>query len=226
MALTVALSEEVRPILDALALSPDALFVTDRNNRIVLWNKAVEHLLGYSSDEVAGYSCCSVLLGSDRFGNRYCSAPCPVIQIASRGESVRRFELTFTTKSKQLIDAEIQILTIPAPAPHRFLLSHIIRRVDGRHHQPPMAPHEAADAPTTTTHAKAAESTDVRAHRLTRREIEVLGMLASGLHVADIGERLGIALLTARNHVQNILEKLEVHSKSEAVAFAFRQKLL
>ena len=32
--------------------------------------------------------------------------------------------------------------------------------------------------------------------------------------------------MTARNHIQNILDKLEVHSKAEAVAFAFQKHLL
>ena len=66
----------------------------------------------------------------------------------------------------------------------------------------------------------------MRAKRLTRREIEVLGILANGFNINEIGKRLSISALTARNHVQNILDKLEVHSKSEAVAFAFRQKVI
>ena len=226
MTLTIAVPEEARQVLDALERSPDALFVTDRNNRIVLWNKALERLFGYAPDEVAGYSCCSVLLGEDRFGNRYCVSPCAVVQMANRGEAIRRFELTFQAKSKQLVDAEVQILTLAVPPPQRFLLVHIVHRIDGRHHHPPSAHlHEIGDH-MPPGDAPAAGETDVRARKLTRREIEVLGMLATGIHVHDIGDRLGISPLTARNHVQNILEKLEVHSKTEAVAFAFRQSLL
>ena len=58
------------------------------------------------------------------------------------------------------------------------------------------------------------------------REVEVLGMLAAGRTTPEIAERLHIAPLTVRNHIQNILEKLEVHSKSEAIAFAFQKRLL
>jgi DNA-binding CsgD family transcriptional regulator len=56
--------------------------------------------------------------------------------------------------------------------------------------------------------------------------VEVLGMLAAGRTTPEIAERLHIAPLTARNHIQNILEKLEVHSKSEAIAFAFQKHVL
>lgn len=51
-------------------------------------------------------------------------------------------------------------------------------------------------------------------------------MLAAGHTTPEIASRLSISTLTARNHIQNILEKLEVHSKAEAVAFAFQKRLL
>jgi DNA-binding NarL/FixJ family response regulator len=72
----------------------------------------------------------------------------------------------------------------------------------------------------------ARESIDVRARKLTSREVEVLGMLAAGRTTPEIAERLHISQLTARSHIQNILEKLEVHSKVEAVAFAFQKNLI
>jgi two-component system nitrate/nitrite response regulator NarL len=56
--------------------------------------------------------------------------------------------------------------------------------------------------------------------------VEVLGMLAAGRTTPEIAERLHISQLTARSHIQNILEKLEVHSKAEAVAFAFQKNLI
>ncbi len=69
-------------------------------------------------------------------------------------------------------------------------------------------------------------SPDARARSLTEREVEVLAMLAAGQPTAEIASRLRISNLTARNHIQNILDKLEVHSKAEAVAFAFQKRLL
>ncbi|HEY6057022.1 MAG TPA: response regulator transcription factor [Candidatus Limnocylindrales bacterium] len=61
---------------------------------------------------------------------------------------------------------------------------------------------------------------------LTPRELEVLRALTEGLSTPEICERLYIAPNTLRTHVQNIMGKLRVHSKLEAVAFALRHKLV
>lgn len=61
---------------------------------------------------------------------------------------------------------------------------------------------------------------------LTPRELEVLKALTDGLSTPEICERLFIAPNTLRTHVQNIMGKLRVHSKLEAVAFALRHRLV
>lgn len=58
--------------------------------------------------------------------------------------------------------------------------------------------------------------------RLTRRELEILQLLARGLNNDVISRQLYISPTTTRNHIQNILGKLGVHSKLEAVAYAVR----
>ncbi len=58
--------------------------------------------------------------------------------------------------------------------------------------------------------------------RLTRRELEILQLLARGLNNDVISKQLYISPTTTRNHIQNILGKLGVHSKLEAVAYAVR----
>ncbi len=62
--------------------------------------------------------------------------------------------------------------------------------------------------------------------QLTPRELEVLAALAEGLSSPEICDRLFIAQNTLRTHVQNIMNKLRVHSKLEAVAFALRHELV
>ncbi|SHN09528.1 response regulator transcription factor [Actinacidiphila paucisporea] len=61
---------------------------------------------------------------------------------------------------------------------------------------------------------------------LTPRERETLGLLGEGLGTPEISRRLGVALNTARNHVQRVLEKLGARSQLEAVAVARREGLL
>jgi DNA-binding NarL/FixJ family response regulator len=61
---------------------------------------------------------------------------------------------------------------------------------------------------------------------LTSRETEVLRLLADGLSNQAIADQLGIRLATVRNHVQSVIEKLEAHSKLEAVSTALRLGLI
>jgi len=71
-----------------------------------------------------------------------------------------------------------------------------------------------------------AEASAPDAPKLTARELEVLRHVASGATNRDISARLGISENTVKNHVRNILEKLRLHSRMEAVLFAMRTNLL
>ena len=64
------------------------------------------------------------------------------------------------------------------------------------------------------------------APRLTERELEVLRLVARGMNNRDIARQLFISENTVKNHIRNILEKLQLHSRMEAVVYAVREKLL
>ncbi len=53
---------------------------------------------------------------------------------------------------------------------------------------------------------------------MSRRELEVLRLLAEGLSNQEIGERLFLALDTIKGHNRRIFEKLEVKRRTEAIA--------
>src|SRR5918996_1026754 len=61
-----------------------------------------------------------------------------------------------------------------------------------------------------------------RVERLTPRELEILQRIAAGENSAEISEGLGMSRHTLRTHVQNVLTKLGVHSKTDAVVAAIR----
>jgi DNA-binding NarL/FixJ family response regulator len=65
----------------------------------------------------------------------------------------------------------------------------------------------------------------VRIGTLSGREREVLGLLASGWSNRRIAQERFLSLHTVRTHVQSILVKLGVHSKLEAVAFAYQHAM-
>ena len=62
--------------------------------------------------------------------------------------------------------------------------------------------------------------------RLTDRELEVLRLVATGMNNREIAKQLVISENTVKNHVRNILEKLQLHSRMEAVMYAVKEKLL
>jgi DNA-binding NarL/FixJ family response regulator len=62
--------------------------------------------------------------------------------------------------------------------------------------------------------------------KLTDREMEVLKLVARGMNNRDIARELFISENTVKNHVRNILEKLQIHSRMEAVMIALRDKLI
>jgi DNA-binding NarL/FixJ family response regulator len=78
----------------------------------------------------------------------------------------------------------------------------------------------------TTLAKRAEEKSQYPAPALTSRELEVLKLVAKGQSNREIGEDLFISENTVKNHVRNILEKLHLHSRMEAVIYAVRERLL
>ena len=73
---------------------------------------------------------------------------------------------------------------------------------------------------------KAEERQQYPAPALTGRELEVLKLVAKGMSNREIADQLYISENTVKNHVRNILEKLHLHSRMEAVIYAVKERLL
>jgi two-component system NarL family response regulator len=70
------------------------------------------------------------------------------------------------------------------------------------------------------------QAANPHAPKLTKREVEVLKLVARGMANRDIGQKLYITENTVKNHVRNILEKLQLHTRMEAAMYAVRQNLI
>ncbi|MEN8041644.1 MAG: response regulator transcription factor [Actinomycetota bacterium] len=70
------------------------------------------------------------------------------------------------------------------------------------------------------------ELLSTRKPTLTGRELEVLGLVADGKTSRQIGDLLYISENTVKNHIRNILDKLGLHSRNEAVLYAIRENLI
>src|SRR5262249_37295516 len=63
-------------------------------------------------------------------------------------------------------------------------------------------------------------------HELTRQELEILRLLAEGCTNEAIGARLFLSAETVRTHVRRLMAKLNVHTRTAAVATALRERLI
>ena len=62
--------------------------------------------------------------------------------------------------------------------------------------------------------------------KLTARELEIITAIADGLSNKEIAQRLCIEPQTVKNHIHNILDKLQLHTRLEAVHYAQQRNLL
>lgn len=197
-------------LLDALSRAADGVFVTDAEGRVVFWNAAAEAIWGYRAGDVLGRPCRDLFRGPDADGGANGAAGW------AGGDRVPAFDVQARTKAGLVIWLNVSVLVMGKDAALRL---HLVRDVTS-----------AKEHLAFTHKGLAAASHDggapPSAGALTRREREVLGLMGAGLNTASMAERLHLSRATVRNHVQNILLKLGVHSRLEAVAHGLRHRLL
>src|SRR5581483_2365162 len=75
-------------------------------------------------------------------------------------------------------------------------------------------------------HVKGARTTETDYERLSDREREVLKLLADGLALKEIAERLVLSVKTVDVHKTNMMRKLDLHDRSEVIKYAIARKLI
>jgi DNA-binding CsgD family transcriptional regulator len=176
-------------------LSGAALIGFDSDLRVRVWNDAAEKLTGIDAAEVVGRSCWDVVGGRAEDGSLFCGPDCPLARTARHGGAVPCDRLVL-----QAVDgprtALVSTVTVNGEQP---LFVHVIC--------------ESAALPPQR------QSLNGHPH-LTRREYQVLELLARGIPAKVIAPRLGISVATVRNHIRSILAKLHAQSQLQALASA------
>ncbi len=227
----------VADMLEQLAHTGDGVFAVDRQHRIILWNRAAESLLGYSAQEVLGKPCEDVIQGRDCNGLLSCSKQC------ARFEEAKKLHWLphqiFHARGKDGKEVWIDVTTLSVLSERRKLstLVHIFRNAGGagagndntkspwRTEQLPKPVSELAYQPGPGS-PKNEDEGNREIASLTKSELSILRYLTEGISTTAISARLFISPTTVRNHVQNILRKLQVHSRLEAIALTFHKRLL
>jgi PAS domain S-box len=200
-----------------LARAGDGAFAVGPNGRVAVWNRAAERILGWSAKDVLGRPCCEVLAGGDGRGNSICYQGCDVTGQVRLGEPVEHFEMKTRTKAGQTVWLDVSILEAPVTNGNRPTTVHLFRDIT--------ATKKLLEIVQERT-APAAQSNGNGTSGLTKREIEILQLMAAGANTKVLAERLNVSPATVRNHAQNIFAKLDVHSRLEAVAWANQHRLV
>lgn len=207
--------EELRALVSRFDTG-DGLAVIGPDRRIVVWNQAAEHITGRAASETEGKVCCDIFGGRDPNGNRVCFPSCHVLAAAQHGETPSHLDLLVEGAEGQAIWLDMSTVILRSDGNSLRGVMHIFRDVTER---------RLMEGHLKRTLGEKWQRSQVGAARiaaLTAREREVLRLFASGLSTQAIGRSLSISRATVRNHSQNILGKLGVHSMRAAIAATFR----
>jgi len=186
----------------------DPTFAVNRQGLVVFWNDAAEEVFGYSDSDALGKQCWELLCGHDVNGNRYCFKRCPLIEMAFLHEPVHTFHSSFETATHQQKDFSVSCLAV-YDEPGNEMLLHIC------HPEQEIFDHK--DQP---------DHVEIQPEELSKRETEILALLAANVKTSEIASRLEISIRTVRTHIQHILLKLQVHKRRDAVSMGKRLGLI
>jgi PAS domain S-box-containing protein len=217
-------------IFELLSNTPDGVFAVDREQRIVLWNNAAQALLGFTAQEALGRFCYEVIGGLDQSGCLVCQKGCFAITSTLKREFTPTRDIWVRSKEGREVWLSVSTIMVPSRWRDLSVLVHLFRDVSRQKE----IEHVMEQLLSRVTKLSLSQGTDLPKSRpssrpvmdLTRREREVLRLLASGASTSTIAETLSISLFTVRNHIHNILAKLGVHNRLEAVTVALRKGLV
>lgn len=218
-------------LIDSLSRTEDGAFIIDEGSRIVFWNRAAKAILGFTSSEAHGRLCYEILGGRDEQGRTLCHRFCRIAALAERGHALPNTDVychTLSGDGRWLNVTTFSYLDRDTAENRRIV--HLFRDVTKKKEQEHFVASvlEASELLRSNNGFQigSAAAAVPQNGDLTAREQEVLELLALGLDTAGISRRLVISPATLRNHVQNILGKLGVHSRLEAVAHAYQLGLI
>ena len=220
--------EDSLPSVLAQLRTADGLFVTDLRQRIVWWSESAEKILGYTAEQAIGKFCYQLVAGGSFQGHPVCRRNCPVVVSARRGRPLADYDVATHTSSGQRVWTNTSVILLRQSAGAQPLILHLFRRVrrSARGSSPSLTPGPLSLLPARDSSAGAYTGETASARPLSRRELEVVRLLANGLTTAEIAEALSVSYFTARNHIVNIQRKLGTRNRLEILLCASRHGLV
>lgn len=211
-------------------ITHDGLCVVDSHQRITYWSSNAERILGRKAEEVLGKPCHEVVSGMAPQNYRFCRRNCPVMAKARRGRPTPDYDILCTLPDGDVKWLNMSIV-IPKARRNALRVIHLFRDVSGHRHTEEFA-RKASEAlrdllDEGSGHVKERAQNDATPlPLLSRRETQVLRLLASGMTTEKVASTLSIQTVTARNYINRVLAKLGVQNRLQAVVFASEHKLI
>jgi PAS domain S-box-containing protein len=218
----------LREIIQFVEGASDPAFAVDGLGNIATWNRGASEIFGISPAEVIGKACREVVRGTDGCG-MVCSRDCVVRQAANRHQLIHNFDLQIETpQGRKWFSLSLVIVDVAASR-YPYII-HILRFIDVSKRLE-MTIRDFIQSKTNISQEQfialmSSTRSAVSQTYLTKRELEILSLVANGKTSMVIAEQLYISRATVDNHLQHILKKLKAHSRLEAVRRAERSGIL
>lgn len=213
------------PLRELFDGAGDGVAVIDGNYRLIYWNRSAEEILGYTAEEAVGKTCFDIFKGLGERGTIVCSPDCSLLQCAFRGEKIHSFNLLTPHKEGRTVWLNLSTLYVRKFEGQPGAVVHMFRDVDRLQRAQQLLGEFLLRASEVATRIPLPQRASPPQSRLTKRERQVLALLGQGLSAKDIASKLAIRETTARNHIQNILAKLGLHSRLEAALYALERDI-
>ncbi len=208
----------------------DAVFAVDSQQHIVHWDSLAQKLLGFRPEDVIGKLCYEVVGGRDSRNFRFCRRNCPVLVNARRGRPTQNYDILCVAATGEEKWLNVSVV-VPKKGGGNGQIVHLVRDVTHRRRIENLAKAISAtlrpllnEVPVDSTGN--IEPNPIPLPQLSRREMEVLRFLTTGMSTQQIAQTLTIQPVTARNHISNLLTKLGAENRLQAVAYASQHRMI
>lgn len=205
-----------------------AAVATSGDNKIAACNRRARALLGCEIDGCkAGKPLYRTLEARDPFGNLILDCHLSFLEVLSRGETVRNFEIQATAPSGDVGRLAVSVVIVVEEGGDDEAFVYFLEPVLRRRRADEAIERLLSDPRTASValgERTGTEQTDEPL--LTPRQLDILARLADGLSDEEIASSGCISIHTVRNHIRAILAALEVRNRAQAVARAFRERLI
>jgi DNA-binding CsgD family transcriptional regulator len=216
-------------LVDLLFRTVDGVFAVDAKQRIILWNPACAQLFGIPDRKALGRCCGEVVRGQDPLGKPLCTGQCSVARLANGENAPNTFPLKVSDGNGGALKLSVSIVLVPSPRQDQWTYVHLLHRGAAPDTLDVLKYDYGARQPRSVNrheiHADGCSRPNTGLS-LTARERQILRLLGEGLPVSQMSRLLNISPVTVRNHIRHIEVKLDVHSKLEAVVYAYRHNLI